>query len=62
MDEKAGYGVGRRVSIRLDGEDFVIAYQPEDFVVFRGKDLEAMRKVCRFFEWNVISDLPRFAS
>jgi hypothetical protein len=61
VSEKAGYGVGRRVSIRRDDDDFVIAYQPEDFVIFRGKDIEALRKVCGFLQWNVISDLHQFA-
>ena len=33
----------RQVAMRCDGEDFVIALQPEDEVVFRTKDARALR-------------------
>lgn len=45
-----------KVSIDYDGEDFVIAFQSENFVIFLGKDLEAMRKVCRSLILNVVLD------
>jgi hypothetical protein len=37
----------RQVAMRCDGEDFVIALQPEDEVVFRTKDARALRNLCR---------------
>jgi hypothetical protein len=49
-------GPGRRVSIRRDDEDFVVAFQPEDFVIFRNQDADALRKVCRFLQWEVVAD------
>jgi hypothetical protein len=47
---------GRLVSLRRDNEDFVVAFQPEDVVVFRNPDASALRKVCGFLRWNIISD------
>jgi hypothetical protein len=52
----ANNGPGRRVSIRRDDEDFVVALQPEDFVIFRKKDANALRKVCRFLQWEIVTD------
>ncbi len=50
-------GPGRRVSIRRDGDDFVIAYEPEEFIIFRGKDVSALRRLCRQLRWEVVADL-----
>jgi len=36
--------------------DFVIAFQPEDVIVFRNDDAAALRKVCRQLRWKIISD------
>jgi hypothetical protein len=47
---------GRLVALRRDEEDFVVAFQPEDVVVFRNRDASALRKVCGFLRWNIISD------
>src|SRR5260221_2154270 len=52
----ANKGAGRRVSIRRDDEDFVVAFQPEDFVIFRNQDASALRKVCRFLQWEIVAD------
>ena len=46
----------RKVAIRRDGEDFVIALQPEDFIVFRNASAAALRKACSFLRWEVASD------
>jgi hypothetical protein len=46
----------RRVSIRRDGEDFVIVSLAEDLVVFRNKDAGALRKVCRSLHWEIAID------
>jgi tRNA threonylcarbamoyladenosine modification (KEOPS) complex Pcc1 subunit len=46
----------RQVAIRRDGEDFVIAFQPEDFIVFRNASASALRRACSFLRWEVVSD------
>src|ERR1700761_3180544 len=43
----------RKVAIRRDVEDFVIAFQPEDTVVFRHAEATALRKACVFLRWEV---------
>ena len=47
----------RKVSIRRDREDFVISYQPEDVVVFRNGDPQALRKLCLQLRWDIVSDV-----
>jgi predicted nucleic acid-binding OB-fold protein len=51
-----GYGRGREVSIGRDDKDFVVAFQPEDHVIFRHHDLNALKKVCRKLQWKIIAD------
>jgi hypothetical protein len=46
----------RRVSIRRDGEDFVIVSLAEDLVVFRNKDANALRRLCRSLHWEIAID------
>jgi hypothetical protein len=46
----------RQVAMRCDGEDFVIALQPEDDVVFRTKDARALRNLCRRLRWQIAID------
>jgi hypothetical protein len=46
----------RQVAMRCDGEDFVIALQPEDEVVFRTKDARALRNLCRRLRWQIAID------
>jgi hypothetical protein len=46
----------RRVSIRPDGEDFVVVSLAENFVVFRNNDPSALRKVCRSLRWDIVID------
>jgi hypothetical protein len=46
----------RKVAIRRDGEDFVIAFQPEDLIVFRNASADALRRACNFLRWEVVSD------
>ena len=46
----------RRVSIRPDGEDFVVVFLAENFVVFRNNDPGALRKVCRSLRWDIVID------
>jgi len=47
----------RKVSIRRDREGFVVAYQPEDVVVFRNCNSQALRKLCLQLRWDIISDV-----
>jgi hypothetical protein len=47
----------RKVSIRKDREDFVVAYQPEDVVVFRNGDARALRRLCTQLRWDIVSDV-----
>lgn len=46
----------RQVAVRRDGNDFVVAVQPEDVIVFRTRDARALRKVCRSLRWEIVSD------
>ena len=49
-------GRRRRVLIRSENEDFVVAFQPEDFVIYRSPDLDALRKVCRSLGWEILNE------
>jgi hypothetical protein len=46
----------RRVSIRRDGEDFVIVSLAEDLVVYRNSDASALRKLCCSLRWEIVLD------
>ena len=46
----------RKVAIRRDQEDYVIVLQPEDLVLFRDPNANALRKACNFLRWEVVSD------
>jgi hypothetical protein len=46
----------RLVSLRRDEMDFVVAFQPEDVIVFRNPDANALRKICRQLRWTIVSD------
>ena len=46
----------RLVSLRRDDADFVVAFQPEDVIVFRNPDACALRKICCQLRWKIISD------
>ena len=50
------YGRGRQVAIRRDGDDFVVAYQPEGHIVFRHQSAKALRDVCRKLRWKIVED------
>src|SRR5215470_1160693 len=52
----------RKVAIRRDGEDFVIAFQPEDIVVFRHAEATALRRACVVLRWEVVSETVAEAS
>ena len=46
----------RQVSISRDGADFVVAFQPDNVVVFRHNVANELRKVCRSLRWEIVSD------
>ena len=46
----------RQVAMRCDGEDFVIAIQPGDEIVFRTKDPRALLNLCRRLRWQIAID------
>jgi hypothetical protein len=56
IGKSLGSGRGRQVSIRRDAKDFVVAFQPEDQVIFRHHDAQALKKVCRSLRWEIIED------
>jgi hypothetical protein len=58
----------RLMTLRRDDLEFVVAFYPEDTVVFRHTEPFSLRKVCAGLRWKIISDssnandttLPRF--
>jgi hypothetical protein len=51
-----GYGRGRRVSIARDGDDFTVAFQPENHVIFRHRSVVPLRNICRKLQWKIVED------
>jgi hypothetical protein len=49
----------RLVTLRRDGDDFVVTFYPEDAIVFRHTEPNALRKVCTGLRWKIISDGSR---
>jgi hypothetical protein len=46
----------RRVSIRRDGEDFVVVSLAEDTVIFRNNEASGLRKLCHQLRWDIAVD------
>ena len=46
----------RPVTLRRDGDDFVVTFYPEDAIVFRHTEPNALRKLCTVIRWKIISD------
>ena len=46
----------RQVTMRPDGDDFVVATHTDGLIIFRNKDADALRKLCRSLRWEIISD------
>jgi hypothetical protein len=46
----------RLVTIQRDAADFVVAFYPDDVVVFRHSEPTALRKICTGLRWKIISD------
>jgi hypothetical protein len=38
----------RPVTLRRDGDEFVVTFYPEDIVVFRHSEPQPLRKMCTF--------------
>jgi hypothetical protein len=51
-----GYGRGRRVSIARDGDDFTVAFQPENHVIFRHRSVVPLRNIFRKLQWKIVED------
>jgi hypothetical protein len=47
----------RIVTLRRDGGDFVVAFYPDDIVVFRNTDAQALVKMCSFLRWKIVGDM-----
>ena len=46
----------RQVTMRPDGDDFVVATHTDGLIIFRNKDADALRKLCRSLRWEIIRD------
>jgi hypothetical protein len=46
----------RNVSLRRDGEDFVVVFEVEDIVAFRSKDANTLTKICRWLRYAITYD------
>ena len=46
----------RQVSISRDGEDFVVAFQPDNIIALRNSEANALRKMCHTLRWEIVSD------
>jgi hypothetical protein len=33
-----------------------VAFEPEDYVIFRSGDANKLRRVYRFFQWEIVRD------
>ena len=53
---KKAVPVRRKVSIAPDGSDYVVAYQPDNVVVFRHTDAHQLRTLCHKLRWDIVSD------
>jgi hypothetical protein len=48
----------RRVAIRRDDKEFVVAQEADGLVIFRNESASALRKMCNFLHWEIVSDAP----
>jgi len=46
----------RYVSLKRDGEDFIVVFEVEDIVAFRSKDANTLRKICRWLRYAITYD------
>ena len=50
------------VTLQRDGAEFVVSFDPEDIVVFRHTEPNALRKMCTFLRWPIIADMDATTS
>ena len=48
--------LNKPTALHRDDDEFVITFQPEDSIAFRSHDAKALRKVCAFLRWKIVSD------
>lgn len=46
----------RAVAIRRDNNDFVVSLMPNDVIIFRDQNPDALRKLCKGLRWAIVSD------
>jgi hypothetical protein len=46
----------RQVTMRRDGDDFVVATHTDGLIIFRNEDAAALRKLCRSLRWEIVRD------
>ena len=46
----------RQVTIRRDGEDFVVAFHPQNVIAFRHDEASELRRMCHSLRWEIVSD------
>jgi hypothetical protein len=46
----------RLVTLQRDGDEFVVSFYPENIVVFRHSEPNALRKMCVFLRWQIMAD------
>ena len=46
----------RQVTIRRDGEDFVVAFHPQNIVAFRHGEASELRRMCHSLRWEIVRD------
>ena len=44
------------MSIARDGDDFTVAFQPENHVIFRHRSVVPLRNICRKLQWKIVED------
>jgi len=46
----------RQVTISRDGEDFVVAFHPQNIIAFRHGEAKELRRMCHSLRWEIVRD------
>lgn len=46
----------RQVPISRDGEDFVVAFHPQNIIALRHSEAHELRKMCHSLRWEIVRD------
>ena len=46
----------RQVTISRDGEDFVVAFHPQNIIALRHSEAHELRKMCHSLRWEIVRD------